>query len=139
MGTDVSAAYALGRDLGVLQPPYQAQDLAFAATRLDGMSMQDGDFKHCTFANVSFKSVVLQSNAFLNCVFIGCYFRRAELVHSSFVGCRFIDCNFSHVAIKGSRFPYSAFQGCQLPFEELVHSLPSEPNIREALARNLYL
>lgn len=135
----VSAPYALGRELGVLQHPYQAQDLAFGAARLDGQTIPNGDFKHCTFANVSFKAVVLRSSTFLNCVFIGCYFRRAELVDSSFVGCRFIDCNLSQVVIKSSRFNYSAFQGCQVPFAELVHSLPPEPNIREALARNLYL
>lgn len=134
-----SAAYALGRVLGELQEPYQARDLAFGATRLDEKTIRNGDFQHCTFANVSFKMVLLQSSSFLNCVFIGCYFRRAQLVDSSFVGCRFIDCNFTHVAIKSSRFPYSSFRGCQLPFAELLHSLPPEPNLREALARNLFL
>jgi hypothetical protein len=111
----------------------------FGATRLDEKTLRNGDFQHCTFANVSFKMVFLQSSSFLNCVFIGCYFRRAQLVDSSFVGCRFIDCNFSYITIKSSRFPYSLFRGCQLPFTELLHSLPPEPNLREALARNLSL
>lgn len=134
-----SSAYLLGRLIGKLGTPYQGSDLAFGAARLDGQRIERGDFSHCTFANISFKEVVLYSSGFLNCVFIGCYFRRAELVDSRFVGCRFIDCNFSYVAIKSCNFKHSSFRGCQLPFSELLHSLPPEPNLREELARNLFL
>ena len=139
MNVAKSAAYILGRQVRRLPTTQDAQDVAFAADRLDGQTLEAGTFKHCTFVNISFKNALLKSSQFLDCVFIGCYFRRATLESVRFVGCRFVDCNFSHVAIKGSDFGYSTFQGCQLPFEELFHSLPSEPNIREALARNLYL
>ena len=96
--TDASA-YLLGRPSGKLAAPYQGADLAFGAARLDGQRIENGEFSHCTFANISFKEVDLRNSGFLNCVFIGCYFRRAELASSRFVGCRFFDCNFSHVAI----------------------------------------
>ena len=134
-----SVAYVLGRELGQLREPYQAEDVVFGATRLDEKTIQEGDFKHCTFANVSFKAVQVQSSSFLNCVFIGCYFRRAHLVDTKFTGCRFIDCNFAHIRLQSAQFPYSSFLRCQLPFSELFNSLPSEPNVREALARNLFL
>lgn len=131
--------YSLGRMVGDLEEPFQAADRAFGSIRLDGRTIWNGDFQHCTFANISFKEVTVQSSTFLDCVFIGCYFRRAELVDSSFIGCRFIDCHFGKIAIKSSRFGYSSFRGCQLPFEELRYSFPPEPNVREELARNLYL
>ena len=137
MGEAEAGVYFLGRQRGQLREPYQATDLAFGSSRLDESTLNNADFQHCTFANISFKKTVVQSGRFLDCVFIGCYFRRAELVDSSFVGCRFVDCQFTHIAIKSSKFPHSSFRGCQLAIEELEHNLPSEPNIREALARNL--
>lgn len=136
--TDASA-YLLGRPSGKLAAPYQGADLAFGAARLDGQRIENGEFSHCTFANISFKEVDLRNSGFLNCVFIGCYFRRAELASSRFVGCRFFDCNFSHVAIKSCDFRHSSFRDCQLPFSEFRHSLPSQPNLCEELARNLAL
>lgn len=113
------------------------RDLSFGAARLDGLRIEEADFSHCTFANISFKESVLSGSSFLNCVFIGCYFRRAELINSHFVGCKFVDCNFSHIAIKSCDLKYSSFRVCQLPFSEFRHSLPPEPNLREELARNL--
>ena len=139
MSVDKSAAYFVGRPVAELVAPYAATDSAFGAKRLDGETVENASFKHCTFANISFKEVTLQSSTFLDCVFIGCYFRRSELVDSAFVGCRFIDCNFAHVSIKSSRFHHSSFRSCQLPYAELLHSLPSEPNLREDLTRNLAL
>ena len=114
-------------------------DLAFGSTRLDGQTIQGSNFRHCTFANISFLKTIIEKGTFEDCVFIGCYFRRAELNSASFIGCRFIDCNFGYVAIKSSQFKYSSFRGCQIPFAELHASLPSEPNLREELARNLSL
>ena len=121
-------AYCLGRPIGELTEPYEHQDKVFAAVRLDGHRIGDGDFKHCTFSNISFKEVNFQNTEFLNGVFIGCYFRRAEFINARFTGCKFIDCNFSRVIIKSCDFRYSLFQGCQIAYSEIVHSLPSEPN-----------
>lgn len=135
----VQSAYLLGRTIGKLAPPYGGSDQAFGATRLDKNQLENADFSHCTFVNISFKEVTLRNSSFLNCVYIGCYFRRADLVNSKFIGCKFIDCNFNHIAIRSCDFRHSTFHACQLPFSELRHSLPSEPNLREELARNLSL
>ena len=139
MSESESYAYALGRKVETLQSPFWGREAAFGSTRLDGQMMQGSDYKHCTFANISFLKTIIQKGAFEDCVFIGCYFRRAELKDSSFVGCRFIDCHFGHVEIKSSQFKYSSFRGCQIAFAELEHNLPPEPNLREELARNLSL
>ena len=134
-----SATYFIGRTVADLEAPYHAQDCGFGSVRLDEQHIVHGEFAHCTFANISFKKALIQDTKFLDCVFIGCYFRRAEVTSSRFIGCRFIDCNFNHIAIKGCDFKYSSFRRCQLPFSEIVHCMPSEPNLREELARNLYL
>ena len=134
-----SPAYFIGRPVADLQAPYREEDCAFGSVRLDEKCIVGGKFAHCTFANISFKKACVQDTEFFDCVFIGCYFRRAEITSSRFIGCRFVDCNFSHIAIKSCDFKYSSFRRCQLPFSEILHCMPSEPNIREELARNLYL
>ena len=134
-----SVAYFIGRPVADLQAPYHAEDCVFGSVRLDEQHIVDGEFAHCTFANISFKQALVQDTKFLDCVFIGCYFRRAEIANSRFIGCKFVDCNFNHIAIKSCDFKHSSFSRCQLPFSEIFHSMPSEPNLREELARNLYL
>ena len=132
-----SVAYFLNRPTSPLQTPFRGSDRVFAATRLDGKLIEGGDFSHCTFANISFKSVKLKAGSFVDCVFMGCYFRKTDIQGTRFIGCRFIDCDFPKVAIRGCDFSYSKFRTCFIPFSELEHSLPREPNLREDLARNL--
>lgn len=133
------SSYQLGRSSDTLAEPFRGEDRVYGGQRLDGRAITDAAFQHCTFANLSFKGVSFRNGCFLNCVFIGCYFRRAELVNTRFIGCRFFDCVFSHAAIRGCDFRFSAFRDCQIPIAEMRYSLPSEPNIREELARNLAL
>jgi len=128
-----------GRPLAVLGAPFAGEHLTFGSALLDDQEMADATFKHCTFALVSFKNAIIRHGQFVNCTFVQCYFRRAELISSTFSGCRFIDCNFSHVELKASTFKYSSFDGCQIAFAEFEHAFPAEPNLREELARNLYV
>ncbi|NIM49321.1 MAG: hypothetical protein GTO22_08685 [Gemmatimonadales bacterium] len=133
------ASYSLGRPVADFTAPYKAQDKCFASQRLDGVTIEDADLQHCTFANMGFKEARLQNGKFFDCIFIGCYFRRAQLMNCSFVGCRFIECTFPHAALKSCDFRYAVFRGCQVPFFEMEYCLPTEPNLREHLARNLAL
>jgi hypothetical protein len=129
--------YSIGREPIQFASPHRAQDQTIASLRLDGKTISGADCKHCTFVNVSFKEVKLQNGSFTDCIFVGCYFRRADLKDCSFVGCRFIDCRFPHLALRSCDFRYAIFKGCALPADEMLYSLPSEPNLREELARNL--
>jgi len=130
-------AYLVGPTAVPLEAPFRGEDKVFSATRLDGKTIEDGAFSHCTFANISFKEVKLTRVRFVHCVFIGCYFRRTDVEESVFTGCRFFDCDFPHIAIRGCDFRYSKFRTCFIPFAEMELSLPQEPNLREDLARNL--
>ena len=132
------STYHLGRQSSDFSPPYRGQDKVYGGLRLDGATVDKAHIEHCTFSNVSFKNVTL-SGHFVDCVFIGCYFRRTRLVNSQFVGCRFFECKFARATIEACSFRFSSFRDCQIPFDELFHSLPSEPNIREELTRNLSL
>jgi hypothetical protein len=133
----VDNGYSIGRRPVQFGSPYKAQDETIANQRLDRMTISAAECKHCTFLNVSFMEARLEKGNFTDCIFLGCYFRRTDLRDCSFVGCRFIDCRFPHLAIRSCDFRYASFKGCALPVEEMLYSLPSEPNLREELARNL--
>lgn len=112
-------------------------DKLISAQRLDGQRIEGRRFEHCTFANVSFKDVVVGNTVFLDCAFVGCYFRKTRIRDCQFVGSKFFDCDFPKVQVHSSDFRYAQFSACAIPHEELEHSLPSEPNLKEMLASEL--
>ena len=139
MPENALSVYAIGREVTPLGSPFEATDAAFGSKRLDELEIKDARFRHCTFANVSFKESVIQKAEFMDCVFVRCYFRRATFNNSQFIGCQFTDCHFGKVTIRSTQFTHSTFERCQIPFDELQYNLPPEPNLREELARRLYL
>ena len=128
--------YHVGRPLGEFKKPYQDTDRTFAGQRLEN-DVEEADYKHCTLINIGFKEVTFRNSKFFNCIFVGCYFRRAQLKNCSFQGCQFFDCKFPRISISVCDFRYSSFSGCQISFSEIEHSLPTEPNLKEELSRNL--
>ena len=132
------AAYLVGRKVGDWPAATSpAKDLIFAAVRKDGETLEGMEFEHCTFANMSFKEVKLRQCRFTDCAFLSCYFRKCEMVGASFIGCKFLGCEFPKATIQSCDFKYSRFEGCSIPFAEMEHSLPREPNLRKELARDL--
>jgi len=135
--TDIGS-YLVGRKPGCWPAATMAAtDMLFAASRKDDETLEGLEFEHCTFANISFKNADLTQCRFTDCAFLSCYFRKCEIVGTSFVGCKFISCNFAKVTIQSGDFKYSHFEECSIPFAEMEHSLPREPNLRQDLARDL--
>jgi len=112
-------------------------DKMIAAQRLDGKILKSWHFNHCTFANVSFKEAHLTDSEFNDCTFVSCYFRRSRVINCHFVGCKFYGCEFPKIAVQSCDFRYAAFFSCAVPFGEMEHNLPSEPNLREELAAGI--
>ncbi len=127
-------AYLLGRD--ICRYPCEAdpiEDRLFAAQRLDGSKVTCKHFRHCTFANVSFKDVELSHCEFMDCTFIGCYFRMSRIRDCRFAGSKFHGCQFPRVSVQSCDFRYASFDGCLIPYSEMEYNLPSEPNLRREL------
>jgi Pentapeptide repeats (9 copies) len=114
-------------------------DIMIAAQRLDGSVLTGRRFNHCTFANVSFKETQLTDSEFNDCAFVNCYFRKARITNCRFVGSRFYGCEFPRIALQSCDFMYATFFACAVPFGEMEHNLPSEPNLREELAAGMAL
>jgi hypothetical protein len=122
-----------GRKPGSIQPPYRDADRLFAGERCDESQLQDVNYEHSTFANVSFLDAKISRGHFRNCAFVECYFRNADLRQLSFVGCKFINCTFDHITIRDCDFRYAEFRGQSPPYTELAHSAPQQANLRHQL------
>ena len=48
-----------------------------------------------------------------------------------------LSCEFPKVVIQSCDFKYSRFESCAIPFHELEHSLPREPNLRHEFTHAL--
>jgi hypothetical protein len=112
-------------------------DKMIAAQRLDERALKSRCFDHCTFANVSFKEAQLTDSAFNDCTFVNCYFRKTRVVNCRFVGSKFYGCEFPRITLQSCDFRYATFFACAVPFGEMEHNLPSEPNLREELAAGI--
>ena len=129
--------YIVGRTKGSIVAPFTGQDQVFGGERLDGKTISGADYGHCTFANISFKDVTLEASKFTDCTFIGCYFRRTKLLNVIFQACKFLSCDFPKATVQACDFRYARFSDSYIPFAEMEHSLPNQPNLREMVARNL--
>lgn len=132
-----AGAYFIGRTEGTIEHPYNGTSRLYSSQLLDGATLDKPTYEHCTFANISFKETKMKGGHFANCAFVACYFRNADIRNCSFSSCRFIDCEFPKTAFSGCDFRYTRFAGCYIPFDEIEHSLPTEPNLREQIAHNL--
>lgn len=117
--------------------PTAVSDALFQADRADNQLFEGAHFKHCTFANVSFKDTRLVSCTFENCAFIDCYLRRTVIDSSKFLGCKFVTCEFPKTSFRQVTFEFPQFRGCWVRFDAIAASLPVEPNLRRQMADNL--
>jgi hypothetical protein len=135
---DGALAYMIGRNATKYPCSEDPMvDLLFAGQRLDGMTISDRKFQHCTFSNISFKDVELNHTEFLDCTFIGCYFRKSKIQNCIFPGSKFISCQFPKISVQACNFSYVSFENCVMPFAEMEFNLPSEPNLGQELSSNL--
>lgn len=133
-----ASAYLVARTQAKLESVDQeASDSLFASQLFDGRTLAKREFRHCTFANVSFKEARIDGVRFVNCAFIACYFRKTDFKESNLSSCRFIECEFTGSSFSGCDLRYARFRECFIPYDEIELSLPQEPNLREGLAHNL--
>lgn len=109
----------------------------YAAQLLDEAHAAGQEFRHCTFANVSFLETTLERCSFLNCAFIDCYFRKTKFENCSLVGCKFVDSQFIKPRFVGNTFAFPQFRNCFIPWESFSDCLPPEAGFRSAIADEL--
>lgn len=89
------------------------------------------------FIRLGLRDSIIKGTSLEQSIFEGCYFRRAKLTNVSFVGSSFNNCNFEGAEIRSCDFKYARFHRCLMPADEIISNMPTEPNLRRELAREL--
>lgn len=92
--------------------------------------------------NRHFKDFNALNTEFRNCdfrysIFERAYFRKAKFVECNFEGAQFFDCNLKSSNFYNCDLKYTRFQKTLLELNDVIASLPAEPNIRQESLQNL--
>lgn len=94
------------------------------------------------FRNLHFKDFNALEAEFQNCdfrysIFERAYFRKAKFIECDFEGAQFFDCNLKSSNFYNCDLKYTRFKRTLLELDDLIASLPAEPNIRQECIQNL--
>ena len=133
--------------------PSQSEDLAVPAVAATGQNAvvvaqvpitnvkvagdEKKDYRHTFLTDVRGKGEKYVGFDFSYSVITRGYFHKAEFVDCRFIGCRFTDCNFRNASFRGCNFSYADFTGTRIDSDEILESLPAEPNVRQELLQIL--
>ncbi|MGZ9769440.1 pentapeptide repeat-containing protein [Bacillus toyonensis] len=66
-----------------------------------------------------------------------CYLRKAKFVNVDFTGSTFEDCDLENANFNSCNLRYVKFRNCKLNLKEILGCLPTEPNLKVALLKEL--
>jgi hypothetical protein len=139
-----ASSYPLGKEQRELSSDVPSHDDSlYASQRLDDLKIEGRRYKHCVFANVSFKNVDISECTFEDCVFSDCYFRGAKFTRCTLKASKFIACDLGKAELRQTQFSYCDFEDCYFPYREMAATMPPYDNVRghlcTALGRQAYL
>lgn len=117
--------------------PDRAENLLLADEDKPTLKLNNVKLKRCLFIRLGFKNAEFRKVNFHQCVFEDCYFRKSAFYDVEFTGSFFKDCNLERASFEAARFWYVRFLRCRLNYNEILQSLPMEPNIAISLLRSL--
>lgn len=89
------------------------------------------------FVRLRMKEAKISNSTFAKCIFEDCHFRRATFKNVDFTGSLFKYCNFDRATFFACKFWYVRFYNCTIYYEDIIHAIPSEPNIAIPLLKCL--
>ncbi len=128
----------MSRNFGsILNFPKEGEHLLFSDEDQYDLEIKEVVLRKCFFERVGVKNIKAQSCVFQACIFQDCYFREGEFINVDFIGSVFKDCNLSKAKFKSCSFRYVRFNNCLINTQEILNSLPKEPNLRLQVLRSL--
>ncbi|TKJ36170.1 MAG: hypothetical protein CEE38_12130 [Planctomycetes bacterium B3_Pla] len=114
-----------------------AENRLFVDSNHPNHTAKDITFKRCMFVRVGLKNATLVKLIFHRCVFEDCYLRGVKFQNVDFTGSTFKECNLERTRMDSCGFRYARFSKCLLNYDEILHSLPTEPNLAIGLLKSL--
>lgn len=113
------------------------KNLLFTDEDMPSIKLDNLNLIRSHFINLGLKGAKINDCKFHHCIFEGCYFRDAEFQNVNFTGSVFKECNFHKANFQGCCFWYVRFMRCEINYDEVLQSIPSEPSIAIILLRSL--
>jgi hypothetical protein len=112
-------------------------NLCFQDEQNDNLQVEGVNVRFAYFYRVGMKNAKFTGGRITQSILEDVYARKAKFLNIDFTGTTFRNCNFEKATFSSCNFKYCKFENCQLPINEIVNSLPQEPNLRMDLANNL--
>lgn len=106
--------------------------LSVARRVLERVNWKNRYFKDFNALNTEFRECDFRYSYFERA-----YFRKAKFVSCNFEGAIFVDCNLKSSNFYGCDLKFARFQRSLVDLDDLIASLPAEPNIRQEILQNL--
>lgn len=117
--------------------PQKGHHFTFCDAVNDGLKVTDASLQTCHFHRIGAKDALFERSSLTQCLFEDTYLRKARFSNVQFTGSTFRNCNLEKASFHGCDLSYCSFQATKLDRNEILGNLPSEPNLKRDLARNL--
>ena len=118
-------------------PSNLSENLLIADENSPQMELENANLKWGMLTRLGMKDGRIHDCIFRHCIFQDCYFRNVRFRNVNFTGLFFKECNLSKATFEACCFWYVQFSKCWLNYDEILQSLPSEPNVAIALLQSL--
>lgn len=120
-----------------LKPPDLPQVPDIGRVVISHKRIVRADWRNRAFHDLNALATVFEDCDFRYSDFERAYFRDAKFTNCRFDGARFRDCNFKSANFYKCDLKFVRFQRCLVELDDLIASLPAEPNIRREALQNL--
>lgn len=103
----------------------------------DQVALNNIALKNCRFVRLGLRDAKFKQSVIAQSRFEDCYLRKAEFIDVDLTGCVFRNCNLEKATFQGCNLKYCRFENTLVDFDEIATNLPTEPNLRLLLVRNL--
>lgn len=117
--------------------PSRGELLLVSDQQQDKVKISDVNISASSFLRLGMLGAVVENSHLTQSHFEDSYFRKADFKNVNFTGSKFHFCNFDKASFQVCNFKYCTFYHCKLPADEIIACMPTEPNLRKDLARNL--
>ena len=121
----------------ITEIPSQGELFIFSDQQNDSLTVSGVSISTSSFLRLGMKEATFNNCSFTQSYFEDSYFRKAIFKNVRFTGSTFKFCNFDKASFQSCDLRYCNFHCCKLPRDEIVATLPTEPNLKRDLARNL--
>lgn len=95
------------------------------------------NWRNCHFKDFNALNTEFRECDFRYSYFERAYFRKAKFINCNFEGALFVDCNLKSSNFYGCDLKFARFQRSLVDLDDMIASLPAEPNIRQESLQNL--